>query len=66
MPNSVRGQMKREAEQAIGAIEKSAGYLLRWREQYDPDYPEYVTAIDALLEAMYQIREALVQFTDQI
>lgn len=66
MTYSKRGRMKRKADQAIGAIEKSAEYLLGLRGIYDPDYPNYVVALDRLLQIHVNLIELMREFKRNI
>lgn len=66
MPNSQRTQMKADAQRAVDALEKAAMYLLRLRALYDPNYPEYVQAIDALLTVTSDLRDKFVEFAKVI
>lgn len=66
MPNSQRTQMKSDAQRAIDALEKAAVYLLRLRALYDPNYPQYVEVIDALLGATSDLRDQYVEFAKVI
>ena len=66
MAYTKRGSMKRTLDRAVAAQEKSAGYLLQLREIYDPDYANYVEAIDRLLELHAVLIELLRVFRRQI
>jgi len=48
------------------AIEKSASYLLELRQEYDPDYPDYVQTIDSLLKVHEILIDLLVSLRDSI
>jgi hypothetical protein len=66
MPFSERGLMQLWAKQAIKALEKAAAMILRIRAKYDPTHPEYVEAIDALLQATSDLRDAYIKFARMI
>jgi hypothetical protein len=65
-PYSARGDMRRTMGRAIAAQEKSASYLLRLREAYDPEYPDYVIVIDALLSIVSSLVDSMDEFEAQI
>jgi hypothetical protein len=66
MPYSDRGLMKTDMQRSIAALEKSASYLLRLREIYEPEHPEYVKAIDVLLRMLSDVLDLFIEFSHQI
>jgi hypothetical protein len=66
MPNTTRQNMQIDAKRSIAHLEQSASYLLRIRAMYDPDYPDRVQAIDALLAVLSDVRDAFVEWSRTI
>jgi hypothetical protein len=53
-------------KQAVKGLEKAAAMILRVRAMYDPQYPDRVEAIDALLQVTSDLRDMYVAFSKTI
>jgi len=66
MPNSVRWDMKRKIDQAVGNLETCERYILELAEIYNEYHPEYSVAFLAISEALTPLREMLREIREEI
>lgn len=66
MPNSPRTSMRLDMKKSIDHLEKVAEYTLRVRAMYDPNYPDYVTVIDYMLEILADVLDAYKKFLEMV
>lgn len=64
MPRTQREMIIRRVEQSTAALEKCISYLLDARGRYDPDYPEYVEAIDLIITVLDQAHGLVEAFRE--
>lgn len=66
MPKSRRDILKRKVDQSVGCIENAQEHLLDLRLEYDPLYPQYVSALDTLITLLDTAKDFIRSFRAKV